>query len=221
MTKLRDDLVYRRPTSLVGAPVDVAMRVGDEGDDDANGVPFAGYACVYAFEYDVLGGPERGGWTEVVEPKAGALTLGRRPDVRLLYDHVGRPFARTNAGTLVLSEDDLGLACEAPGLDMSNPEVAATVSGLRRGDINEMSFAFRVTRQEWNDDYTYRRIIEYDLAVKGSDVSIVTYPANDATVAQVRAEARNGGRVELAAGNITAGLDARIARHQLDALREL
>jgi hypothetical protein len=44
-----------------------------------------------------------------------------------------------------------------------------------------MSFAFRVLRQEWSDDYTVRRIKEVALY----DASVVTYPASEATVVQM------------------------------------
>jgi hypothetical protein len=50
---------------------------------------------------------------------------------------------------------------------------------MERGDLDEMSFAFRVTRQEWNDAYTERWINEVNLN-KG-DVSIVNYGANPHT----------------------------------------
>jgi hypothetical protein len=50
---------------------------------------------------------------------------------------------------------------------------------MERGDLDEMSFAFRVTRQEWNEDYTERWINEVNLS-KG-DVSIVNYGANPHT----------------------------------------
>ena len=57
---------------------------------------------------------------------------------------------------------------------------------MDRKDLDEMSFGFRTTRQEWNADYTERVIREYALDIPGSDVSIVTFPANPATVAQMR-----------------------------------
>jgi HK97 family phage prohead protease len=74
---------------------------------------------------------------------------------------------------------------EAP-LDLRNPRVQELQSAMDRGDVDEMSFAFRVTRQEWNADYTERVIREFDLGVQGSDVSVVTNPANPATVAVLR-----------------------------------
>jgi HK97 family phage prohead protease len=104
-----------------------------------------------------------------------------RDDVRLLVNHEGLPLARTAAKTLTLASDAVGLRCDA-SLDRSSPLVASVLSAMERGDLDEMSFAFRVIRQEWDADYLERRITEVQLF----DVSLVTYPANPATVAQVR-----------------------------------
>lgn len=176
---MKGQLEWRRHTGL---PVEIRAA--------ADTIEFRGYATVYDEPYDVLGGPERGGWTEVVSPGAAARTLNAKPDVRLLINHDGLPLARTKNGTLQLDEDKRGLIVTAPGLDPANPRVQELRSVMGRGDVDEMSFAFRVSRQEWNDDYTERTIREFDLSVQGSDVSIVTYPANPATVAQLRAAAK-------------------------------
>jgi HK97 family phage prohead protease len=74
--------------------------------------------------------------------------------------------------------------------------VQSLVSAIRRGDIDEMSFAFRAMRQEWNDDYTERIITE----VRLFDVSAVTYPANPATLITARGsdEPRRGYPLSLA-----------------------
>lgn len=167
------DVRYRSTPGLI--------VVRSEGD----ALQFDGYPTVYDTPYDVAGGPPYG-WTEVVLAGAGKRTLNAKPDVRLLVNHEGLPLARTRSGTLELAEDDRGLRSFAPSLDRANPLVQQVASGMGRGDVDEMSFAFRVTRQEWNGDYTERTIIEYSLDVDGSDVSIVTYPANKATVAQIR-----------------------------------
>jgi HK97 family phage prohead protease len=152
-------------------------------------VEFRGYATAYEHTYAVGGGPDAGGWLETVAAGAGRRTLNARPDVRLLVNHEGLPLARTRSGTLLLEETEQGLMVVAPALDLRNPRVQELRSAMDRNDVDEMSFAFRVTRQEWNADYTERRIIEYALDVAGSDVSIVTYPANPATVASLRAAA--------------------------------
>jgi len=68
-------------------------------------------------------------------------------------------------------------------LDPSSPYAQSVRSAVLRGDADQMSFAFRVTRQAWNEDYTERRIKEVQLF----DASVVTYPASEATVVQMNA----------------------------------
>lgn len=165
-------------------------RLELRASEGATTVSFSGYATVYDEWYDVAGGPEMGGWREMVSAGAAKRTLNAKPDVRLLINHDGLPLARTRSGTLMLTEDERGLLVDASALDLSNPQVMQLRSAMDRGDVDEMSFAFRTTRQEWNADYTERIIREFALDVSGSDVSIVTYPANPATVAQLRAAAR-------------------------------
>ena len=112
---------------------------------------------------------------------AAAESVRSNDDVRLLVNHDGITLARTRSGTLELHSDDTGLFVRAP-LDRKSPTVQSLTSAMERGDMDEMSFAFRALDQEWNDDYTERRINE----VKLYDVSVVTFPANPATVAQLR-----------------------------------
>jgi HK97 family phage prohead protease len=165
--------------------LDMEMRATSDGTT----ADFRGYACAYDFWYEVAGGPEYGGWMEMVAAGAGTRTLNAKPSVVLLLNHDGIPLARTTSGTMTLEENKKGLLALAPALDLRNPKVQEANSALDRKDVDAMSFAFRVTRQEWNEDYTERIIREYDLNIVGSDVSIVTYPANPATVAQVRSAA--------------------------------
>ena len=68
---------------------------------ESNTVAFRGYATVYDQWYDVGGGPEVGGWREMIVAGAARRTLNARPDVRLLIDHEGQPIARTRSGNRV------------------------------------------------------------------------------------------------------------------------
>jgi hypothetical protein len=61
-------------------------------------------------------------------------------------------------------------------------DVQRIVPKMQRGDLSKMSIAFRAVRQEWDEDYTYRKILEARLF----DVSIVTFPANPNTWATMR-----------------------------------
>jgi HK97 family phage prohead protease len=122
------------------------------------------------------------GFTEYVKRGAFSKTLKDGADVRLLLDHEGAPLARTTSGTLRLSEDDRGLRVEAD-LDPANPLAQTVMSALRRGDMNQMSFAFRTIKDSWSNDRSVRELREVQLY----DVSVVTFPAYESTVAEVRA----------------------------------
>ena len=88
--------------------------------------------------------------------------------------------------SLELESDSVGLRMAATFTPSKRVNVARDflLDSLEQGLADSMSFAFRVTRQEWNEDYTERRILE----VRLYDVSVVNYPANPAAVAQIRQE---------------------------------
>lgn len=140
-----------------------------------------GYATVYDFPYEVMGGPPYG-WVETITRGACLRSVQNGADVRFLINHEGIPLARTKSGTLRLESDDIGLYSLAPSLDPRSPTVQSLYSAMQRGDMDEMSFAFRAEEQEWNDDLTERQITQ----VKLYDVSVVTYPANPAATSAIR-----------------------------------
>ena len=156
----------------------VELRAADSGD----GYTLTGYASVFDTAYTVR--DLLGEYTETVRHGAFTRSLQQRDDVRLLLNHEGVPLARTKSGTLTLTQDEVGLHCEA-ALDAGSPLVASIKSAMDRGDLDQMSFAFQATRQEWNDDYSQRTIVEAKLF----DVSVVTYPASPTTSASLRAAA--------------------------------
>jgi HK97 family phage prohead protease len=119
---------------------------------------------------------------EKIAPGAFRKTLSETPDVRLLANHEGLPMARTKNGTMRLYEDEKGLYFEA---ELANTQEARDLYTLvERGDVDQMSFAFRVIRQNWSKDRTERTLTEVSLA--DGDVSIVTYPAYPATTVEAR-----------------------------------
>lgn len=123
---------------------------------------------------------------EKIAPGAFRKTLSETPDVRLLINHEGLPLARTKNGTLKLEEDDRGLRFEADLADTQEGRDIYTL--VERGDVDQMSFAFRVIRQKWNDDRSVRVLTEVSLA--DGDVSVVTYPAYPTTSVQAREQLR-------------------------------
>lgn len=147
-----------------------------------NETTLTGYASIFGNAYRVAGGPPYG-WDESVARSAFDKTLAEKPDLHLLINHEGMPLARTKSGTLKLSTDSRGLLVEA-NLDQRDPDVQRLVTKMARGDMDEMSFAFRVKDDKWNDDETQRTLTEVSLH-KG-DVSVVNWGANPATSAKVR-----------------------------------
>lgn len=142
-----------------------------------------GYASTVdeAYEMYDFWGP----YTEIVDRGAFDVTLGADPDVAFLLNHRGTTMARTKSGTLTLSVDDHGLRSVA----LLNPErtdVRDLVHAISDGDIDQMSFGFRIVRGQWSPDYTEYRILEVDL--DRGDVSAVNYGANPNTSISARAK---------------------------------
>ena len=151
-----------------------------------DGFRLEGHATVFDYEYEVYGGPSNGaGWIERVATGAADATLAEDPDVVFLLNHEGMALARTKSGTLELGVDERGLPSSAL-LDAANPMSRAVLSGVERGDLDEMSFAFRTTAQEWrahedfpDDEMSLRVITEFN--IHRGDVSVVNFGASDAT----------------------------------------
>lgn len=149
-------------------------------DRAEGGLRFAGHAAVFNQLSSDLGG-----YREQILP--GAFAEALKDDVRLLINHDGLPLARTVSGTLKLAEDGRGLAIEA-SLDATDPDVQRLRPKMKRGDLNQMSFAFSVRPggQDWakNDDGVTVRTLK---SVRLFDVSIVTFPAYPTTDIAIRA----------------------------------
>ena len=124
---------------------------------------------------------------ETIAPGAFRKTLSETPDVRLLINHEGLPLARTKNGTLTLMEDERGLFMDAVIADTN--EGRDLYKLIERGDVDQMSFAFRVIRQKYNEDRSMRTLTEVSLA--DGDVSVVTYPAYPTTTVEAREALRN------------------------------
>lgn len=150
---------------------DVEARQADDGT-----MRISGYAAVFNDSSVPLPFVER------IAPGAFRKTLTETPDVRLLINHEGLPLARTKNGTLTLTEDERGLYMDAVIADTQEGRDLYTL--IQRGDMDQMSFAFRVIRQKWNEERTERTLTELSLA--DGDVSVVTYPAYPTTSVEAR-----------------------------------
>jgi HK97 family phage prohead protease len=163
-------------------------------DEESTVKDFYGHATVYEKGYEMYGGPDKGGWEEFVDAGAGKKTLSESPDVAFLVNHTGLTLARTKAGTLQLAEDKIGLEVKAQ-LDTRVSIVNDLVLLMEAGNLDEMSFAFRLMKQKWLDadgeevpwwdlSGIERHITEY--SIHKGDVSVVNYGASPHTDASVR-----------------------------------
>lgn len=133
-----------------------------------------------------------GPYTELVDPAAFDLTLAASPLVEFTVNHGaggGLPMAHTRNGTLTLSAvkdgAETGLSYLAT-VDPARSDVADALSAMKRGDLAEASFKFRITRGQWSPDWTEYHILEVDL--NRGDVSAVNFGANPMAWSSARAE---------------------------------
>ena len=159
-----------------GGPAQIELRSASDG----SALLFDGYASLTDVSYQVF--DHLGEFTETVRSGAFASSLADQADVVLLANHEGIPLARTKSGTMRLSEDARGLHVNAD-LEPRSSIVNNLRHAMARGDLDQMSFAFRCVHDEWNEDYTRRDV--FDVALR--DVSIVTFPASDSTTASITA----------------------------------
>jgi len=150
----------------------------------SNGMTFEGYAAVFNSPSQPIGGQ----FTEYVAPGAFKRSLQARNDIKLLWNHdTGQVLGSTRAGTLTLVEDSRGLKAIAQLPDTQLGRDTATL--LKRGDVANMSFGFSVPAKgdSWSDDGAVRHLN----SVRLHEVSIVAFPAYQATTASVRSIDQN------------------------------
>lgn len=160
-------------------PVQLEVRAGAA----TGAASVEGYASVTEAPFEMW--DYLGPYNEVVRSGSFAKTLSETPQVQLLLNHGGLAMAYTKAGTLRLSEDSTGLHMAAD-LNTTRSDVRDMLTALEDGAVDEMSFAFRVTRQQWSPDYDQRDILEVDL--HRGDVSVVNFGANPATSVAMRSQ---------------------------------
>jgi HK97 family phage prohead protease len=160
------------------------------------------------------------GFREIIMPGAFAEAV-MHDDVRFLLEHEGLPLARTRSGTLRLAEDQKGLAFRAE-LDPEDPDVQRLLPKIKRGDVSEMSFGFRIKNRQTDEKLSLEdgEMVRTLLKVSLFDVSAVTAPAYPGTDLQSRsyyAAKMNELRAKIEAG---VKPDAEEVKEDLEAVRK-
>jgi len=137
------------------------------------GQTIRGYAAVYNSDSEWMGG-----FYEQIAP--GAFDNVMENDVRAYFNHdENLLLGRVSSGTLRLGSDSRGLYYE---VDLPNTSYANDlVELMKRGDVNQSSFAFLIERDRWEerDGKTYRIIEKVSRLLDVSPVAQPAYP--DAT----------------------------------------
>ena len=133
----------------------------------------------YAIVFNVLSEPIFGLFKERVMPEALEKTL-KEDDQLCLWGHDSLyVLGRKSANTLDLRVDDKGLYFEVtpPNTNWARD----LVESIHRGDINQMSFGFKVFDERWIQDKEtikeHRMPIREILGIKLYEISIVSFPA--------------------------------------------
>jgi HK97 family phage prohead protease len=148
---------------------------------DGQPAKIRGYAAVFNQLSEDLGG-----FREQLTTGAFSDAIGNS-DVRALINHDSNlVLGRNKSETLTMREDANGLYVE-----ITPPDTQAArdlVELMKRGDVNQMSFAFTVSREDqtWTRDGTGPWIRTIKRVNRLYDVSVVTYPAYPQTSAAVR-----------------------------------
>jgi HK97 family phage prohead protease len=150
-----------------------------ETRNDENGPVIAGYFAVFNNPTEL--------WHGCIEQVApGAFNSSLNGDVRALIDHDTRlVIGRTTAGTLSLREDGTGLYGEIK-INEHDSDAMNLYARVQRGDVSQCSFGFDIVAEDYvlSQDgqtctWTVRDVVLYE-------VSVVTFPAYEATSVEAR-----------------------------------
>ena len=163
-------MLYRQFRSV---PVSFQTR------SDETGPVIAGYFAVFNNPTEL--------WPGCIEQIApGAFSSSLNGDIRALIDHDTRlVIGRTVAGTLTLREDSTGLYGEIK-INEHDSDAMNLYARVQRGDVSQCSFGFDIVAEDYvvsPDGQTCTWTIR---DVKLYEVSVVTFPAYNATSVSAR-----------------------------------
>lgn len=166
---------------LITRAYQLELRADEEQKGIIEGVPIV-------FEKETIIEDWAGRYKEIISKDALKNTDLR--DVRLFVNHDFNKLtlarSKNGKGTMSLTVEDDGLHMKAQ-LDIeNNAEARSLYSAIQRGDMDGMSFAFRIDKEQWSD-------IESELPTRTingisivHEVSVVNFPAYQQTSVSAR-----------------------------------
>ena len=153
----------------------------------AAGEPESRTITGYAVKFEQKSVPIWGSFEEII--RRGAFDKADMENVVMNFNHDdSKILARSSSGTLSFEIDEIGVrfSFEAPNTTLGNDMLEL----VRRGDVNQCSFAFTVEEETWTwrtelngMEYDLREIISIS---KVYDFSLVVHPAYPSTEAHTR-----------------------------------
>ncbi|HEM4055194.1 TPA: HK97 family phage prohead protease [Streptococcus suis] len=153
----------------------LAVREQQEGQQEK---VIEGYFAVYGSETELWPGAFE-------EIRIGAFDDTLDNDIRALINHnTELVLGRNKAGTLTLKVDDKGLWARVI-INEQDTDALNLYARVQRGDVDQCSFGFNIVEEstEFREDGTVKWTIE---KIDLHEVSIVTFPAYEATGVQAR-----------------------------------
>lgn len=154
---------------------ELAVREQQEGQQEK---VIEGYFAVYGSETELWPGAFE-------EIQRGAFDDTLENDIRALINHnTELVLGRNKAGTLTLEADDKGLWARVV-INEQDTDALNLYARVQRGDVDQCSFGFNIIEEstEFREDGTIKWTIE---KIDLHEVSIVTFPAYEATSVQAR-----------------------------------
>lgn len=154
---------------------ELAVREQQDGQQEK---VIEGYFAVYGSETELWPGAFE-------EIKIGAFDDTLDNDIRALINHnTELVLGRNKAGTLTLKVDDKGLWARVV-INEQDTDALNLYARVQRGDVDQCSFGFNIIEEstEFREDGTVKWTIE---KIDLHEVSIVTFPAYEATGVQAR-----------------------------------
>lgn len=165
---IKSDREYR----VVMLP-DIQFRTIKRDDEEANDYRVEGYATTFDDPYVLY---EFDGVKYMEQIDKNALTGADLSDVIMLYNHTGMVYARLSNGTLTIQPNEKGLYIQA---DLSSTQESRQMwEAINAGLVTQMSWAFTVEEESYNEKTHTRTILKVR---KVYDVSAVSLPANPNT----------------------------------------
>jgi len=162
-------------------------------------------------------------FVERVAKGAFTRSLQEKEDIKAFWDHkTHMVLGSTKAGTLELTEDDIGLRYKI--IPPDNTWGRDAVESIRRGDVSGTSFGFYTRKDDWEylaeEDLYQRTLLDIDL-VEISPTPLPAYPDSEAQISERNLSHESKEKLQKLKSSVKGGDDTERRRLELELELEL